>query len=141
MHTKQLIISTLAGFVFLFIFDWVFHGMLLRGLYFETAHLWRTAPEISSYMPVTLLTQLWLAAIFTWIFSLHYENTGIGEGFRFGIYIGLLIAALQFGVYAYMPIPLQLAISWVVGGIAKGLGLGLVVAVCFQKTTSTHSHA
>ena len=55
------------------------------------------------------------------------------EGLRYGVYIGLVLAALKIGTYGYMPIPLVLTFSWMAISIANGLGAGLVLALVYKE--------
>jgi len=130
MNIKKLIIPIIAVFVFIFGYEYVVHGVLLKGAYEETAQLWRTAGEYK--MLYMLISQISFAVIVAYIFTLKHENKGIGEGIRYGLYIGLILGSVQIATYSYMPISLTLMMSWVVVSILKGVGSGIVLALTYK---------
>ncbi|MEE2986784.1 MAG: hypothetical protein VX667_03230 [Nitrospinota bacterium] len=133
MNIPRFALSIFSCFFFVFFFEWVFHGILLKDLYTSTAQLWRTEKEMSQYMPWAITTQLWFVLAFAWIFMRNYEGKAIPEGLRFGLYMGLFMASMQFGFYPYMPIPFSLAGAWVIGFVAEGLGLGVILALTYKS--------
>lgn len=97
----------------------------------QTAQLWR--PEADYKMIVMVMSQLGFSAALAYIFTLNYEGKGIGEGIRFGLYIGMLLGAIEFGKYSYMPIPLMLMLSWVLAALLIGLGSGVVLSLVYKR--------
>ncbi len=131
MNTKRYFLALLVTFIAVFIVDFITHGILLMDLYEKTAQLWR--PQEEYLMPYMLISQLTFTAVFVCIFTRNYEAKGIGEGLRFGFYIGLLLATLNIGVYSYMPIPFALMVAWIVASLAKGLIMGAVTSLVYKK--------
>jgi len=99
----------------------------------KTAHLWRTKAEMNEYCVFAFTNKFLLVLLLAKIFTLNYEAKGIAEGVRFGAYIGVLMALLQFGSYAYMPLPITLALFWVVGAVISGLGLGVIFSLIYKN--------
>ncbi|MBB64715.1 MAG: hypothetical protein CMO81_06590 [Waddliaceae bacterium] len=130
---KKILISTAIVFVFLFVFDWLLHGFLMMEMYQETAHIWRSKEAIVDLVWFTWVFQLALAFFFSYLFDKGYESKGLGEGVRFGFYMGILIGILDLRMYPYFPITEEIAIYWFFGGIFKGLGTGLTLAFAFDK--------
>ncbi len=131
MNIKRYLIAVLATFVAVFATDFIIHGVLLTDLYMKTAQLWRPQEEyLMSYM---FISQLTFTAVFVFIFTRNFEGKGIGEGLRFGFYIGLLFATMNIGMYSYMPIPCSLIVAWIVASIAKGLITGAVTSLVYKK--------
>jgi len=83
------------------------------------------------------LSRLWFAIMVVVIFSRNCEGKGVGEGVRYGILIGLLMAAPQLATYCYLPMPLSLTLSWVAGSALKGLGAGIVASLVFRTDTAS----
>jgi len=132
MNTRRYIIASICVFVFVFVFEFIVHAILLMGVYEETAHLWR--PQGGIYMLFMTLSQLSFAFVMAFIFTRHFENKGIKEGVRFGLYMGLLLATPEIGTYCYMPIPLYLTIAWVLAAIGKGVGSGIVLSRVYRSS-------
>ncbi len=133
MNIKRFLLSVLACFIFVFFFEWLFHGMILSGIYESTAQLWRTKEEMAGYMPWAIFSQMAFATIFAWIFTRNYEGKGLGEGVRYGLPMGLFIAVMQFGSYPYMPIPLTLASAWAAGAVVEGTSLGIILSLTYKN--------
>lgn len=132
MKIERLVLSVVALFAFVFLFDWVYHGMLLRDLYTTTASLWRTTAQMQDYVHWAVIVQLLFVFVVTLIYARYAAGKGIDEGVRFGLYIGLLLGVMCFGMYAYMPIPISLALAWLVGDIIKGIGVGVLLSVTYK---------
>ncbi len=128
MTTKKLVISIGAAFAAVFVFDWIYHGMLLKGMYEGTAQLWRPEAEMKSFCAWMAAGQEVLAIAYVLLFRKGYENKGVSEGVRFGLYMGGFMAGPSLGMYAYMPIPLALALAWVVGGFLQAIAVGVALS-------------
>ena len=130
MNVPRFIISSIVVFVFVFLFEFLFHGVFLTGLYEETTHLWRPVGERN--MAFILMSQIFFSFIAVFIFTRNVEGKGICEGFRFGLYLGLVLGSLQLATYFYLPIPLTLTLGWVAAGVLKGLGSGIVSSLIYK---------
>lgn len=136
MNVQRFIFASAVVFVFIAIYEWVFHGILLHDMYTQTASLWRTEAEMQSKFHWLLLGQLFLAIMFCFIFTKGYENKGLAEGLRYGILIGLLFIGNNLIMYAVQPFPTKLVISWIVGGIVEGAIAGLILAAVYRPVAS-----
>jgi hypothetical protein len=67
MNTKMFAQAALAAFVFVFAFEFVVHGVLLKGMYVETAHLWRS--ESDSKMQFILMGQIVFSGVTAFLFT------------------------------------------------------------------------
>jgi len=131
MNVKRFVLASVVVFVFAFLFDFLVHGVVLKGAYEQTADLWR--PPEEAKMGFMLFSQLCFSFMAGFIFTRHFEGKGIGEGLRFGLYIGLFLATLEIGKYGYMPVPLFLPMAWFVGSTLKGVGAGLLLGFTYKK--------
>lgn len=131
MNTKRYVMASLAGFAFIFIYEWLFHGMLLEPLYTATVNLWRSKEECKWI--AMLAGQMIFPLMFTYIFTKGYENKGIPEGIRYGVLIGLLFLPSNLIFYAVMPLPSVLAAAWILGGIIEMAVLGAIVAGIYKN--------
>jgi len=131
MIGKKYGLALLAVFVFVFIFDFLVHGLLLKDAYAQTAHLWR--PEGEQKMLFMFLAQLGYSAVLGFIFTRNFENKGLGEGLRFGLLMGFFMGSVQIGTYGYMPLPLYLPLLWMASEILKGTFAGLVLSLVYRN--------
>ena len=135
MNIGRFVASVIFAFVFIFLFNWVYHGVLLMDTYAATADLWRPMPKdgaMTTYCYFAMVSQFLTAFMLTYIFTCHYEGKGVGEGVRYGLYMGLLLAAIDLGKYAYMPVDFPLVASWMLGSLLTGLGTGAIVAMIYR---------
>jgi hypothetical protein len=132
MNTKRFAFSVLAVFVFLQVFGYLWHGPLFGHMYQATQSVWRPMADMNTYFPLAVAGRFVFALVVAFIFTRHYENRGLGEGLRFGTYIGLLTAVVSFGFYPYLPIPLSLAAMWFAGNLIEGIGVGVVLALVYR---------
>ena len=135
MNTKRWAFASLAVFLVLAVLEGVIHGVLLSGLYQQTASVWRSQSEIQGNMWLMWLGYLIFAPVFVWIYARGYEasNGGLGQGVRYGVIVGVLLSASQsLGWYAVLPIPAVLACWWFVAGMAEAVAAGVAVGVIYK---------
>lgn len=131
MNVKRYFLASLAVFVFIFIFEWVFHGNFLQDFYAQSPNLWRAKEDY--VFPVMLLAQLMFPLVFTFIFTKGYENKGIGEGVRYGILIGLLFIPTNLIFFAVQPLPWALVVLWSIGGLIEMMLAGAITAAIYRR--------
>ncbi len=133
MDMKRFVMAALGVFVFLFVFEYLWHGVGMQGLYKQTASVWRPEKEMRQYFGLVIITQLAFAFVFVFIFTRNYEGKGVGEGLRYGTFMGLFMAVMQVGVYPYLPIPFSIAALWFIGSLILGIGAGVVVSLIYRN--------
>jgi hypothetical protein len=111
----------------------LWHGVLMMGLYKQTASVWRPEAEMSQYFLSANLIQLAFSFVFTFIFTRNYEGKGVGEGLRFGTFMGFFIGVMDIGLYPYLPIPFTIAALWFVAGLLTGIFGGVVVSLVYKE--------
>ena len=137
MSMIRFALAALAVFVFTFLFDFLVHGVLLQQTYKDLASIWRPEAEMQSLMPLMTLVQALMALVLAFIFTRNFEDKGIGEGARYGFYMGVFLAVPQIGAYVFMPIPVSLAAAWAGQAIAWGLLAGIILSLIYKEKAST----
>ncbi len=133
MKGKIISYSAIAAFAMSYLFDWLYHGVILLPMYEQTASLWRPMQEMEALMPFCVMWHLLRAIIIAWILVHVYEARGTADYLRFGLYLGLLMGILPFGSYVYMPIPIMLAVAWLAGGVFLGLLISMAVVRVYNR--------
>jgi hypothetical protein len=133
MNVKRYVISTLAVFVFIFIYQMIVHGFLLSGMYQATSHVWRMHVEMKSHMGLSTLSQLATSAWLAFVFTRFYKTGSVENGLRFGLYFGIFAAIMMSSWYLYLPVHGALGISWFFCGLGEGLGAGLILGMVYRK--------
>lgn len=131
MNLQKFIYTCIAVFAVIFGLDYLVHHIVLVEMYNNTAEIWR-APDRMIMWPM-FAGQILFALIFVYLFTRNYEAKGMGEGFRYGLYIGLILAAMHIGAYAYLPVPLALVLAWIAASMVKCILLGFVAALVYRE--------
>jgi len=131
------IIPVIAVFLTIFGFEWLFHGMYMMPQYEATASQWRPMDQMQQFWWVCLSTKLVMAAVITCLYGWMAKGCAMqgkctGKGVKFGLKIGVLLGAQQFASYVWLPIPMEMAVSWLVGNIIMGILIGIVLSIVFR---------
>ena len=135
MNTKKMIIAVIAVFILLEVSNYLVHSVILASTYMEetVTKVFRPMAEMEAMMWSMWIADLVFSFFFVFIFIKGYQNKGIMEGVRYGIYIALfmnLVAAIaQNAVY---PIPSSLALQWFIYGAIQTIILGVVTALIYK---------
>src|SRR2546426_8412835 len=89
MNIKRLLWAFLAVFVFIFAFEWVFHGILLKDAYAQTMSLWRPETEMMGYFHWLVLGQAVIALAFVLLFARGFTGRGVAGGARVGAMVAV----------------------------------------------------
>lgn len=140
MNIKKWIIASIVIFILDQILIWIIHGIILKGCYEATAHLWRPTAEMNQMMWLMWLSGLIWAFLFVYIFAKGYEGKGLIEGFRYGIVIGIFFSlTTSLGTYSVQPIGFGLAASWFISGFIQIIIYGLIAALIYAPKAQTSS--
>ena len=133
MNMKRFIFATIAAFFFVGGFEFLVHGVLLSETYQQTQHLWRTKESSEQYFHFMLMSQFGFALATAFFFTRFCKGGNPIEGARFGVYLGLVIMAVDIGSYCYLPIPLTLTLSWMAASLFKAVGTGVVLGLIYKE--------
>lgn len=133
MNLKRFLAATAALFVFIVLFEWLVHGILLMDLYRETPYVWRTLEEMEANIPLVMLFRFFFSVWLTYVFTQIYPDGGIVNGVRYGLYFGVLMGLLSASWYFYLPISAKLGWQWFSYGVAEGLFSGMILGFIYKK--------
>lgn len=131
VNCKRVLFTTLAVFAFIFASDFLIHGVIMKGLYAETASLWR--PEAEMKCLWMILGQVIIAKVFALMFAKGYEGKGIPEGLRFGFLAGCFAIAHWSIQYAVTPVTSNIFGMWCVTGLVQFMLAGVVASLIYKK--------
>ena len=134
MNLKKLGIASGAAFVAYSALAYVIHNVLLVGDYQAIATSLRTPEEFLQRLPLLYLGNLVFAVAVTIIYAHGYEpsKNWIGQGFRFGLIVGTLMAPVALTEYVVYPVPGALALKWIVYGYLQMVITAWVVAGIYR---------
>jgi hypothetical protein len=131
MNWTKFFIAFIATFVWIFVFGWVYHGMLMHNTYAAMSTMMRPAADVQ--FPILVLGQIVMAFFFTLIFVRGFgSGGGIGGGFRYGLLLALLLCGLDLIDYAVEPLTTTVLFAWWVGGIIELSVAGAIVGALYK---------
>lgn len=128
---KGMLLGGVAAFVFVFLFEFVVHGVLMKGMYEATMNVWR--PQSECNMAVGLLSQFLFAIAIAFFYPIVGPDKECKKAGPFGFGLGLVMAMPQIATYCYLPIPLSISLLWALASFVKAFGSAFVVAKAFNK--------
>ena len=98
------------------------------------ASVFRPKAEMDQMMWIFFVTSAVLTLMFCYIFTRGYQNRGIGEGVRYGFYMGLFFMVVQaYDAYVTYPLPYHLIFKWFVSGMVVFIAMGAIVSLVYKN--------
>jgi len=137
MNKKRWFWASVVAIAVMLAMDFFFNNHCLKGLYQQTAHLWRPEAELMGMMMrYGWITYLVGGFVFAYIYAKGYEGkpSHVLEGVRFGFLMGLFSSVpMSIMTYITMPIPGRLSIDWLIIGMFELIVAGAVVGLIYRK--------
>lgn len=130
----RIITLTIAAFIAIAASNYVIHVMYMMPQYEATAALWRDKAGMeafSQYMHIgNALLALGIAGLYA-LSCCKTESCGActKSSLVFGLFLGLALGAPCFASIAWLPIPMEMATSWLITSIGQGLFIGFVLSL------------
>jgi len=138
MNWKKFFIAFVAAFIFIFLWGWIYNGVLLKDIYAQTQSLWRPRAETMSLFHWIILGQAGLAFVFVMIYGSGFAGGGVAAGIKLGIMLELLAISMRFMIYATQPLPAELLVLWSIGGFIEMIVTGAIVGAIYKpRATQT----
>ncbi|MFQ5818275.1 MAG: hypothetical protein ACE5H2_10035 [Terriglobia bacterium] len=134
MDAKKYLVAVIAVFVMYSAAAYVIHNMILAPDYEAITSALRGEKEFLQRLPLLYLGNLIFALAFCLIYAKGYEppKHWFGQGIRYGLILGTLLAPVAFAEYVAYPVPGTLALKWIVFGYLQAILSGVVVAAVYQ---------
>lgn len=133
VNMKKLGLTVVVIFVYVFVTDWLIHGMLLDGMYKATPQLWRSESEMQTLFPWMILAQFLFSLAFCVLFVKGYEGKGPIEGVRFGIYITIISIAMWMVQYVTTPLTCEIVCGWALTALIQCTIAGAIASLVYKK--------
>ena len=129
MNNGRFIITFIVVFIVYMILGWILNDAILN---WEGVEGMKAEMGAGSYI-LGIIGGLIFAFMFCFIFIKGYEGKGIGEGFRYGLYISLLMfLPLLFIYYGYYTYSAGIIWGFVIGQMIITIILGIVAALLYK---------
>ncbi len=133
------LLGGLLAAMVMYLFEGFWHGTYLASTYDQTKTLWRALPDMQALGSQIAGFTVIFGIVLSFIFAKNYEGKGLGEGVRYGFYIGALLGLNAAAGYFYMPISFHLATLWFFGWIIEGVLIGATLSLTYMALTSKKS--
>ena len=137
MDLRRVLLAAAGAFAVIVICDVVIHQVWLGDFYRANAGWWRPAEQMQAMRGLMFVSQMLLAVFLTFIYMKGYESGkgNLGQGFRFGVLMGLLLAMpsslMNAVVYPYPP---SLILSWMVGTLVEVTLAGMMIGYIYKPS-------
>src|SRR5204862_2236055 len=132
MNHQRGVSALIVAFVFIFGFGFVWHGMLMKDAYMETAALWRTDPDFNRHFWILLLGHVVVAFAFTGLYVSKVGMQSAGAGFGYGICFGIFCVGLNLIRFAVEPLTPRILWMWIAGSLISFGILGALVGAIYK---------
>lgn len=136
MNVARLIASVIAVAVVMYLFDFIYHGMILGNSYGETAESWRPEDEMMKRHPYQILCYFIIAIGFCTVWAFGFGERGIRCGAIYGFFLGLTGTGGIMMNFVFLPIPDQFQVPWAIGGVLSSIIAGITTALVYKPKAS-----
>ena len=134
MNTKRFLMSFVAAYLVYHVFGNLTHDVWLDPVYEDLASVFRPQEQMKQMMWIFFVTSAVMTLMFCYIFTCGYQNRGIGEGIRYGLYMGLFFMVVySYDTYVIYPLPYHLILKWFVSGMVMFIAMGAVVSLVYKS--------
>jgi hypothetical protein len=138
MNMKRLVGAFIAAFIFAFFFEWLLHGIILRGS--ETAlpqGLARAPADFQNHFPWVVLGEAIMIFMFTIIYARGFAGGGVGAGVGLGIMFGIIYTGANLISYGVQPFPSDLITWYSIAGLIEYAITGTIVGMIYKTGAAT----
>ena len=136
MNQKRGVVAAIAAFLFVFLFGFLWHGVLMKPAYLETSSLWRTDPDFQSHFWILILGHALIALAFTWLYVIKIGVNSAATGIGYGILIAILCSGANLLRFATEPLTAKILWMWIAGDLIMFAIMGALVAVIYKPSAN-----
>lgn len=130
MNVKKYLIAVIVVFVVYSALSYGIHSIILAPDYRAISDALRDEQAFLQRMPLLYLGNLIFALAFCLAYAMGYEpgKNWVGQGIRFGLIVGTLLAPFALTEYVVYPVSGMLAVKWIFLGYLQVLVSALFAA-------------
>ena len=130
---RRLMAGVILGIVFVAL-EFTVHHVFLMALYRETTAVWRPSAQMKQLFGFIPAAEFLFGVLFGVVYAQGYEprRAPLGQGFRYGLIMGLMLAPMNLIWYVILPVPGSLGLGWLAASFAEMLILGLLASFVYQ---------
>lgn len=137
MNHKRGVVALLVAFVVIFCLEFLWHGILMKSAYMETAALWRTNDDFMRSFWVLVVGHAVVAFAFTGLYISKVGLQSAATGLGYGIVIGIFCAGGYLIRYATEPVTTRILWMWILGGVIEFAIVGALVGAIYTPLSDS----
>jgi Na+/H+ antiporter NhaC len=135
MNWKKFFIAFIAAFVFLFVFGFLWYGMLMHGAHQEVPTLLRPEAEFKDHFSWLVLGHIVMAFFLTMLYTRFVPGGGAGAGATLGILVALVYAGADLISFAVQPLTTKILCGWIAGDLIQFAIAGAIVGAIYKPAS------
>jgi hypothetical protein len=133
MNTKRLFGAFIAVFIFAFLFEWLLHGVILKGSEAVLPQgLARAPANFQNHFLWVVLGEAIMVFMFTMIYARGFAAGGVRAGVGLGIMFGVTYTGANLISYGVQPFPGDLITWYSIAGLIEYAVAGAIVGAIYK---------
>lgn len=132
MNIPRLILTIVVVAIASYLFDFLYHGMMLGQSYKDTADAWRPEDEMMKRIPLQAACYFLIAIGFCTVWAYGFGDKGVKCGAIYGFFLGIMATGGMLINFVFAPLPDQFMVPWAVGGILASVLGGIISALVYK---------
>jgi hypothetical protein len=135
MSWKKFFIAFVAAFGFLFLFGFLWYGMLMNGAHQEVPALFRGQSEFKEHFLWLVLGNIVMAFFLTLLCTRFVPAGGAGPCAWLGL-VALVYQGPHLITFAVQPITTKILCGWIVGSLIQFVVASAIIGTIYKSTLS-----
>jgi hypothetical protein len=136
MNRTKFFIAFIIAFVYIFLFGFFWHGMLMKPMYQATSSLWRSDADFQSHFPILILGHAVIAFAFTGLYVCKVGVNSAGTGFGYGIVFGIFACGVNIIRFAVEPLTRNILLMWFAADLICFAIMGALVGAIYKPRSA-----
>jgi hypothetical protein len=136
MNWKKFFFAFIAAFIFLFVFGFLWFGILMHSAHQEVPTLFRPEAEFKEHFPWLIFGDVVMAFFFTALCARFVPAGGAGSGAMLGVLAALVYAGVHVIDFAVMPLTTKILCGWIIGGVIEYAIAGAIIGAIYKPAQS-----
>jgi len=142
MNYPRIVIAALAATIVDALYGFVVWGQILSREFAQFPAIFRPSDDTTA-LPLMFVGVLVGMLFASWVYAKGYEGgSGLIEGLRFGLVMGLLVGSYMAGVnYGILRIGKRMALTFGIGWLGEWILVGLAIGLAYKPAASAVKRA
>ena len=138
MNYSRLALAAVAATVVDGVYGFLIYGQVIGSEFARYPAIYRSNETQTAYLPLMFVGILFAMFVAAYLYAKGYEGgSGMQEGMRFGVLVGLLMVGYVAGVdYAIMRIGKRMALYIGLAGLVEWIVIGTVIGLVYKPAAS-----